>query len=89
MQRLAIGTELAGHLTDGSARRVQAGGLLVARLPPRMSRLLALLGRWGHGWDGNSGRRADGAGGPHVLADPPDHSMMALHHRLDGLAEVA
>lgn len=61
MERLAIGTELAGHLTDGSARRVQVGGLLVARLPPRMSSLLALLSCRGHGGDGNNGRCSDNA----------------------------
>ncbi|WP_233560258.1 hypothetical protein, partial [Teichococcus wenyumeiae] len=44
-ERLAIGVQLARHVADRGAGCMHAGGFFVTGLPPRPSRLLALLGR--------------------------------------------
>nr|WP_199708177.1 hypothetical protein [Pseudoroseomonas wenyumeiae] len=67
---------------------MHVGGFLVARLPPRPSCLLALLGRRGLGLARNSHRRLDGAVGRHLSPNPSEHGVVPLHHRLDGIAEI-
>jgi len=90
--RLALGAKLGGNACDGSARRAQPCGVLVADLPPGQGGLAAPRRRARQravrlGCRCWVGRRALLFAG--LLRRTADGGMMAAGHGADGIAEVA